>query len=66
MPKLKTKKGVAKRFRIRKSGSIKHKSAYTGHILSTKSKNRKRRHRKPAGLGIASDIALIKKQMPYG
>jgi len=65
MTKLKTKKGVAKRFRIRKSGSIKHRSAYTGHILSTKSKNRKRRHRKPADLKKASDIALIKRQLPY-
>ncbi|PIQ89178.1 MAG: 50S ribosomal protein L35 [Candidatus Omnitrophica bacterium CG11_big_fil_rev_8_21_14_0_20_42_13] len=66
MPKLKTKKGVAKRFRRRKSGSIKYKSAYVGHLLSGKAKNRKRRHKSLAGSVSQSDLSAIKKQMPYG
>lgn len=66
MPKLKTKKGVAKRFRKRKSGSIKHGSANTGHILTSKAKNRKRRLRKSRGLSESSDVAALSKQMPYG
>jgi large subunit ribosomal protein L35 len=66
MPKLKTKKGVAKRFRIRKSGKVKHGASYTGHLLSSKAKGRKRRLRKGGGLSSRSDIAAIKRQMPYG
>lgn len=64
--KLKTKKGVAKRFRRRKSGSIKHRSAFTGHLLSGKSKNRKRAHRVSLGLPEAENAKKINMQLPYG
>ncbi|HDZ77387.1 MAG TPA: 50S ribosomal protein L35 [Candidatus Omnitrophica bacterium] len=66
MPKLKTKKGAAKRFRKRKSGSIKHGAAYTGHILTSKAKNRKRRLRKGGNIANKADATALKKQMPYG
>ena len=42
MPKMKTKKGAAKRFRVRASGSIKRGGAYKRHILTKKSTKRKR------------------------
>lgn len=42
MPKQKTHKGMRKRFKVTASGKIKHKSAYRGHILSSKSAKRKR------------------------
>lgn len=42
MPKLKTHKGLQKRFKVTASGKAKHRSAYRGHILSSKSPKRKR------------------------
>ena len=45
MPKAKTKKGAAKRFKIRSSGTIKRSHAYMRHILTKKSQKRKRQLR---------------------
>ena len=42
MPKMKSKKSAAKRFKVRGSGSIKRSSAYMRHILTKKSTKRKR------------------------
>jgi len=42
MPKMKTKSGAKKRFSITGSGQIKRKHAYKSHILTKKSKKRKR------------------------
>ncbi len=42
MPKMKTKSGAKKRFSITASGKIKRKHAYKSHILTKKSKKRKR------------------------
>ena len=42
MPKQKTHKGMKKRFKLTATGKIKHKSAFRGHILSSKSSKRKR------------------------
>ncbi len=42
MPKMKTKAGAKKRFGITGSGKIKRKHAYKSHILTKKSKKRKR------------------------
>jgi large subunit ribosomal protein L35 len=42
MPKMKTKSGAKKRFGITGSGKIKRKHAYKSHILTKKSKKRKR------------------------
>lgn len=42
MPKMKTKSGAKKRFTITGSGKIKRKHAYKSHILTKKSKKRKR------------------------
>ena len=46
MPKQKTKKGVAKRFKITKSGKVKRSKAGGRHILSKKKRKRKRSLRK--------------------
>ncbi|MDD3777216.1 MAG: 50S ribosomal protein L35 [Actinomycetota bacterium] len=43
MPKLKTHRGAAKRFRVTGSGKIVRQKAYKGHILTHKSATRKRR-----------------------
>ncbi|MEA3447223.1 MAG: 50S ribosomal protein L35 [Bacteroidota bacterium] len=43
MPKMKTKSGAKKRFQITGTGKIKRKHAYKSHILTKKSKKRKRK-----------------------
>jgi large subunit ribosomal protein L35 len=42
MPKMKTKSGAKKRFAVTGSGKIRRKHAYKSHILTKKSKKRKR------------------------
>lgn len=64
MPKMKTKRGAAKRFKATGSGKIKRAKAYTSHILTKKSTKRKRNLRK-AGLVDATSVKLIKKMVPY-
>ncbi len=46
MPKQKTHKGIAKRFKLTANGKVKCRSAGRGHILSSKSSKRKRQLRK--------------------
>lgn len=46
MPKMKTHRGAAKRFRFTKSGKLKRRSAFRSHILEKKSPKRKRSFRK--------------------
>lgn len=46
MPKMKTHKGAAKRFRITKKGKLKHYNVGHSHLMSTKSPKRRRRLRK--------------------
>jgi len=43
MPKLKTHKGAAKRFKVTGSGKITREKAYKGHILTKKNTKRKKR-----------------------
>jgi len=43
MPKVKTKSGAKKRFKITGSGKIKRKSAFKNHILTKKTTKQKRR-----------------------
>ena len=42
MPKMKTHSGAKKRFRVTGSGKVKYKHAFKSHILTKKSKKRKR------------------------
>ncbi len=46
MPKMKSNRAAGKRFRVTGTGKIKHKKAYARHILSTKSRARKRDFRR--------------------
>ncbi|MFP5527231.1 50S ribosomal protein L35 [Peptococcus simiae] len=48
MPKMKTHRGAAKRFKRTGTGKIKRNHAYTSHILEKKSPKRKRKLRKSA------------------
>lgn len=51
MPKAKTHKGIKKRFKLTASGKVKHKKAFRGHILSSKTAKRKRHLRQDSVLG---------------
>jgi large subunit ribosomal protein L35 len=42
MPKMKTRSAVKKRFKVTAKGHLKRKKAYTSHILTKKSRKRKR------------------------
>ncbi len=64
MPKIKTHRGAAKRFSLTKSGKVKRAKANRRHILNKKSTKRKRNLRK-TGYASASDVAAIKKLIPY-
>lgn len=64
MPKLKTKKAAAKRFKKTGTGELKRMKAYKSHILTKKSAKRKRNLRKST-LTDATNIKTMKKIMPY-
>lgn len=64
MPKMKTKRGAAKRFKVTGSGQIKRGKAYTSHILTKKTTKRKRNLRKSALVNCA-DIKGIRRILPY-
>jgi large subunit ribosomal protein L35 len=64
MPKMKTKRGAAKRFKLTGSGQIKRSKAFTSHILTKKTTKRKRNLRK-SGLVDSSDIKGIRRILPY-
>ncbi|HHY14102.1 MAG TPA: 50S ribosomal protein L35 [Thermoanaerobacterales bacterium] len=65
MPKMKTHRGAAKRFKFTKRGKIKRRKAYKGHLLTKKTANKKRNLRKST-LVHPSDEKQIKKLLPYG
>ncbi|MBU0600159.1 50S ribosomal protein L35 [bacterium] len=64
MLKLKTKKGVAKRFKLTANGKVKRKMAFKSHLLTKKSSNRKRRLGKMEVVS-SSEVKKIKKMLPY-
>jgi large subunit ribosomal protein L35 len=53
MPKMKTHRGAAKRFRKTGSGKIKRRKAYKSHLLAKKTRKRKRGLRKPTLISAA-------------
>ena len=64
MPKMKTHRGAAKRFKKTKTGKIKRNKAFSSHILEKKSPKRKRRLRKSTLLD-KSDMKRVEKLLPY-
>jgi len=64
MPKIKTHKGTAKRFRITKTGKVLSRHAQQSHILEKKSSKRKRQF---SGLRETSpaDKRRVRRVMPY-
>ncbi|MDJ0654870.1 MAG: 50S ribosomal protein L35 [Xanthomonadales bacterium] len=64
MPKLKTNRGAAKRFRKTASGGYKRGHAFTSHILTKMSQKRKRKLRGTTQVKDA-DVKAIKQMLPY-
>jgi large subunit ribosomal protein L35 len=64
MPKLKTHRGAAKRFKKTGTGKFKRSQSHLRHILTKKSTKRKRHLREPA-LIHKSDEAVIARMLPY-
>ena len=62
MPKMKSHRGSAKRFRVKKSGVVKRNHAYKSHILNKKSRKRKRNLRKATYLD-STTIKTVKKML---
>ena len=64
MPKMKTSKSAAKRFKVTGTGKLKRAKAYKSHILTKKSQKRKRNLRK-ATITDATNVKSMKKILPY-
>jgi len=62
MPKMKTHRGSAKRFRVTGSGKIMRAKAYKSHILTKKSPKRKRNFRKETEIA-ASDRRVVARNL---
>ena len=64
MPKIKTNKAAAKRFKVTGTGKLKRNKAYKSHILTKKSTKRKRNLRQ-ATITDATNVKNMKKVLPY-
>jgi len=64
MPKMKTNRGAAKRFRKTASGKFKRAQSHRRHILTKKSTKRKR-HLRSGQLVNDADTKLIARMLPY-
>jgi large subunit ribosomal protein L35 len=65
MPKMKTRKSIAKRFRLTKKGKIKRKKAFRSHLLGGKASKRKMRLSR-TGFVSSVEANTIKRMLPYG
>ncbi len=65
MPKLKTHKGAAKRFRTTASGKIKRGHSHARHIL-TKKTNKRKRYLDVDVMVAEADQKRVERMLPYG
>jgi len=66
MAKLKTKKGVAKRFKITKKGKVKYHACGKRHLSTSKKTKRNRKLRKSMLLEHKKKAKHLKRLLPYG
>ena len=64
MPKMKTNRAAAKRFRVNGSGKFRHGRSNKRHLLTHKSARRRRQLRGNAPVGT-QDTAALRGMMPY-
>jgi len=62
MPKMKSQRGAAKRFKVTASGKVKRHKAYASHILTKKSTKRKRKLRQ-LGYVVSEDESRVKRMI---
>lgn len=62
MPKMKTRRGAAKRFKLTGTGKIKRHKANASHILTKKTTKRKRGLRK-ATILVAAEVKRVKRML---
>jgi large subunit ribosomal protein L35 len=65
VPKIKTLRGAAKRFKVTGTGKVRRYQSSKSHLLTGKPRRRKRPLRQPA-LVSAADARRIKRLIPYG
>ena len=61
MPKVKTHKGAAKRFKVTGSGKVRRYKAFKSHILTKKTSKRKRRLRQEGVIATRGEEKNIKR-----
>jgi large subunit ribosomal protein L35 len=61
MPKLKTHKGIKKRFKVSATGKVSHKKCGSSHLMSHKSGKQVRRLRKKVQLKVLAEARRIRK-----
>ena len=64
MPKIKTNRSAAKRFKVTGTGKLKRSKAYKRHILTKKTTKTKRNLRKPA-MTDSTNVKNMKKILQY-
>lgn len=62
MPKMKSQRGAAKRFKLTASGKVKRHKAFASHILTKKSRKRKRNLRQ-LGYVVSEDESRVKRMI---
>ena len=65
MPKIKTSRGAAKRFKMTGTGKVKRRRGYLRHI-NTHMTTKRKRHLRQAALVDKADEKNIKRLLPYG
>ncbi|MCB9989943.1 MAG: 50S ribosomal protein L35 [Rhodospirillales bacterium] len=65
MPKMKTKSGAKKRFKLTAKGKVKAQQAYMRHMQMNKSKSMKRKARGVGLLSVADARIVLRNWLPY-
>ena len=64
MPKIKTNRGAAKRFKVTGTGKVVYSKSYASHILTKKTRKRKRALRK-SNIIVKANTTMVKRLIPY-
>jgi len=65
MPKLKTHSGAKKRFKITATGKVKRAHAFTGHDIKGCKNAKKKRSLRPGAIADVTNVAAVKRLLPY-
>jgi large subunit ribosomal protein L35 len=66
MPKLKTKKGVAKRFKLTKKRKVVYKAGGKSHLATGKEPERLRYLRRSRTVRLKKALKYLRRELPYG